>query len=271
LATHPPVDLAAEIAEMAQKVAAEQPTAVEPEGKTLAGVELARLIDHTLLKPDASAEQIARLCAEAREYGFASVCVNPTWVAACHVHLAGSSVKVCTVIGFPLGATLSEIKAMEAERAIALGAQEVDMVINIGALKDRQYDLVYQDIIGVVTVAHAQGALVKTIIETFLLSNEEKIAACVIARVADADFVKTSTGFNGGGATVEDVALMRRVVGGDMGVKAAGGVRTAVDARRMAAAGATRIGASAGVQIVQEAAEVGEGAASTVAQQGTQY
>ncbi len=214
--------------------------------------DLARYIDHTLLKPDATEEQVRRLCAEAKQYRFAAVCVNPTWVALCRELLAGSDVAVCTVVGFPLGATLTEVKAYETERSIAHGAREIDMVINIGRLKSKQYAAVAEDIAAVVQVAHRQGAIVKVIIEAALLTDEEKVEACVLAKAAGADYVKTSTGFGPGGATVEDVALMRRVVGGEVGVKAAGGIRTAEVAWQMIAAGATRIGASAGVKIVTE-------------------
>lgn len=219
--------------------------------------ELARMIDHTLLRPEATKEQILKLCAEARQYGFASVCVNPTWVRLCAEQLRGTPVLVCTVVGFPLGATLPEVKAYETERCIAEGAQEIDMVINIGALKSKDYALVERDIRGVVNAAHARGALVKVIIEAALLEREEKIMACTLAKAAGADYVKTSTGFGPGGATVEDVMLMRQVVGGEMGIKAAGGVRTYEEARSMIQAGATRIGASAGVKIVREAQGAG--------------
>lgn len=215
--------------------------------------DLARLIDHTLLKPDATEAQIRQLCQEARQYGFASVCVNPTWVRLCADLLRGSSVLVCTVIGFPLGATLTAVKAFEAERCIALGARELDMVINIGALKSKDYRTVEQDVEAVVQVSHAQGAIVKVILETALLNDEEKVEAAALAQAAGADYVKTSTGFGPGGATVADVALLRRVVGAKVGVKAAGGIRSLADAQSMLAAGATRIGASAGVKIVQEA------------------
>jgi deoxyribose-phosphate aldolase len=219
----------------------------------LSAEQLARYIDHTLLKPEASRDQILKLCREAVEHHFASVCVNPCWVRLCAEALRGSEVKVCTVIGFPLGATLSSVKAFEAEESIRQGAGEVDMVINIGALKsgDRQY--VEDDIRAVVERAHALGALVKVIIETVLLTQEEKVLACRLSQAAGADFVKTSTGFAGGGATVEDVALMRQVVGDAMGVKAAGGIRTYADALRMIQAGANRLGTSAGVQIIQGA------------------
>ena len=214
-------------------------------------LDLAKMIDHTLLKPDATQEQIAQLCFEARKHGFASVCINPTWVTLCAKLLEGSSVKVCTVIGFPLGASSPDVKAFEAQVALDQGASEIDMVINVGALKARDLELVAKDIRGVVMSAHARGAIVKVIIEAILLSDEEKTIACLLAKEAGADYVKTSTGFASGGATVHDVALMRRVVGPDMGVKAAGGVRTYEDAENMIKAGATRIGASAGVKIIQ--------------------
>ena len=214
-------------------------------------LELAKMIDHTLLKPDATQEQIAQLCFEARKYGFASVCVNPTWVELCAKLLEGSQVKVCSVIGFPLGATPPEVKAFETQNAIDHGASEIDMVINIGALKARDLELVARDIRGVVTTAHARGAIVKVIIEAVLLSDEEKTIASLLSKEAGADFVKTSTGFSSGGATVHDVALMRKAVGPEMGIKAAGGVRTYEDAEKMIQAGATRIGASAGVKILQ--------------------
>ncbi len=211
---------------------------------------IAALIDHTLLKPDATEDQIAQLCFEARKYGFASVCVNPSHVKLCAQLLKNSDVRVCTVIGFPLGASATDVKVFETEKAIRDGATEIDMVLNIGALKSRDYDYVAKDINAVVYSAHAHGAIVKVILETALLDREEKIAACLIAKEAQADFVKTSTGFSGGGATVEDVAMMREVVGPAMGVKASGGVKSMEDARQMVEAGATRIGASAGVKIV---------------------
>jgi deoxyribose-phosphate aldolase len=214
-------------------------------------MDLARTIDHTLLKPDATQDQIGQLCYEARKYGFASVCINPTWVELCAQLLQGSQVKVCTVIGFPLGATAPEVKAFEARNAIRQGASEIDMVINIGALKARDLEMVAKDIRGVVTTSHADGAIVKVIIEAVLLTDEEKTIACLLSKEAGADFVKTSTGFASGGATVHDVALMRKAVGPEMGVKAAGGVRTYEDAENMLKAGATRIGASAGVKIIQ--------------------
>jgi deoxyribose-phosphate aldolase len=212
---------------------------------------VARYVDHTLLKPEATKDQIAQLCYEARKYEFASVCVNPTHVKLCSDLLNGSSVKVCTVIGFPLGASSTDVKVFETETALHDGASEIDMVINIGALKAKDYDLVSKDINGVVRMAHASGAIVKVIIETALLDEDEKVTACLLSKEAGADFVKTSTGFSGGGATVEDVALMRKVVGPEMGVKASGGVKSYEDAKNMVKAGATRIGASAGVKIVQ--------------------
>jgi deoxyribose-phosphate aldolase len=212
---------------------------------------LANMIDHTLLKPEATRDQIAQLCFEARKHNFASVCINPTWVELCAQLLLGSPVKVCTVIGFPLGATAPEVKAFETENAIQHGASEIDMVINIGALKARDLELVARDIRGVVSAAHTRGAIVKVIIEAALLTDEEKTIACLLSKEAGADFVKTSTGFASGGATVHDVELMRRVVGPEMGVKAAGGIRTFEDADNMIKAGATRIGASAGVKIIQ--------------------
>jgi deoxyribose-phosphate aldolase len=214
-------------------------------------LKLAGMIDHTLLKPDATPDQIAQLCFEARKYGFASVCINPAWVALCAQLLQGSPVKVCTVIGFPLGASAPEVKAFETQNALDHGATEIDMVINIGALKARDLVLVAKDIRGVVNVTHARGYIVKVILETVLLTDEEKTIACLLSKEAGADFVKTSTGFAGGGATVHDVELMRRVVGPGMGVKASGGVRTYEDAESMVKAGATRIGASAGVKIIQ--------------------
>ena len=217
---------------------------------------IAQVIDHTLLKPEATREQIDRLCREALEYHFASVCVNPTHVGRCAELLRGSDVKVCTVIGFPLGATTTAVKAYETRQAIDDGATEIDMVINIGALKSGDLDAVQADIGAVVDAAHAAGALVKVIIETALLSGDEKVTACRLAQAAGAEFVKTSTGFGPGGAKVEDVALMRRVVGPEMGVKASGGVRNYADVQAMIAAGATRIGASAGVAIVSEARRV---------------
>ena len=208
-----------------------------------------KLIDHTLLKPDASAEQIKRICAEAREYGFMSVCVNPSRVKLVSDELRGSGVRTCCVIGFPLGATLSAVKAFETMQAVAAGADEVDMVINIGAAKDGNWDLVESDIRAVVSAANGY-ALVKVIIETCLLTDEEKVRACEAAMRAGADFVKTSTGFSTGGANAHDVALMRSVVGDKLGVKASGGVRTPEDAETMIAAGANRLGTSNGVKLL---------------------
>ncbi len=213
-------------------------------------LDLAKYIDHTLLRPDATQDEIDTLCDEALDNGFASVCINPFWVKRSAEKLRGSDVKVCTVIGFPLGAMTADVKAAETRKALRDGAREVDMVINVGALKSGQNDVVLKDIERVVDAAHESGAITKVILETALLTDEEKVIASSLAKRARADFVKTSTGFGGGGATVYDVALMRETVGPDMGVKASGGVRTAEDVEDMIAAGATRIGASAGVQIV---------------------
>jgi deoxyribose-phosphate aldolase len=210
---------------------------------------VAKMIDHTLLKADAAKEQIEVLCSEAKEYSFASVCVNPAWVSYASELLKGSGVDVCTVIGFPLGASTSEVKAFETKNAIENGATEVDMVINIGALKSGSSDLVEADIRAVVEAAKGK-ALTKVIIETSLLTEDEKVLACELAVKAGTDFVKTSTGFSTGGATVEDIRLMRKTVGPEIGVKASGGVRSTEDAQQMIEAGATRIGASSGVAIV---------------------
>ncbi len=212
--------------------------------------DLARYIDHTLLKPEATAAEIDRLCAEAAEHRFAAVCVNPTWVRRAADTLRGTDVAVASVVGFPFGATPTDVKAYEARRAIRDGAREIDMVINIGALKSGMHDLVREDIARVSDACREAGAANKVIIETALLTDEEKVVACQLAKQAKADFVKTSTGYAKGGATVFDVALMRETVGPRMGVKAAGGIRTAEDVQDMIAAGATRIGASAGVKIV---------------------
>jgi deoxyribose-phosphate aldolase len=212
--------------------------------------DLARYIDHTLLRPDASAAEIDTLCAEAKEHGFAAVCINPTWVRRAAENLRGTDVAVASVIGFPFGAATAEVKAHEARRAIRDGAREIDMVINIGELKSGMLDAVRADIAGVSDACHESGAANKVIIETALLTDAEKVVACRLAQQAKADFVKTSTGYAKGGATVFDVALMRETVGPKMGVKAAGGIRTAEDVQDMIAAGATRIGASAGVKIV---------------------
>ncbi|MGE7023477.1 deoxyribose-phosphate aldolase [Solibacillus cecembensis] len=208
----------------------------------------AKMIDHTLLKAEATVEQVQKICDEAKQYVFASVCVNPTWVKFCAEQLAGTEVKVCTVIGFPLGASTSAVKAYETKDAIANGAGEIDMVINIGALKDSQFNVVLEDIKAVVNAAN--GTLVKVIIETCLLTDAEKVKACELAVEAGADFVKTSTGFSTGGATAEDIALMRKTVGPTIGVKASGGVRSLEDMKAMIDNGATRIGASSGVAIM---------------------
>jgi deoxyribose-phosphate aldolase len=208
----------------------------------------AAMIDHTLLKADATRDQIATICEEAKKYVFASVCVNPTWVKYSAELLAGTEVKVCTVIGFPLGASTSTVKAFETKDAIANGAGEIDMVINIGAMKNGEFDLVRDDIKAVVDAAN--GTLVKVIIESCLLTDEEKVKACELSVEAGADFVKTSTGFSTGGATAEDIALMRKTVGPDLGVKASGGVRSLEDMQKMIENGATRIGASSGVAIM---------------------
>ncbi len=234
-------------------------------GETATAHDWASLIDHTLLKPEASDADIRRLCEEAVKYGFASVCVNPAWVKTSAEILKGTGVPVCTVIGFPLGATLPDVKAFEARRVIFNGAREVDMVINIGALKSGDDCAVEDDIRAVASAAHENGVLCKVIIETALLTDEEKVRACLAAKNAGADFVKTSTGFAKGGATVDDVALMRRTVGTGLGVKASGGVKGIEDAKAMVAAGATRIGASVGVKIAQEADGVKSSALTTSA------
>jgi deoxyribose-phosphate aldolase len=213
-------------------------------------LDLARYIDHTLLKPEASAADIDKLCDEAAQHGFASVCVNPTWVRRAANRLRDTDVAVASVIGFPFGATPSDVKAYETRRAVRDGAREIDMVINIGALKSGDHDLVRSDIARVSDACHESGAINKVIIEAALLSDAEKVIASRLAREAKADMVKTSTGYAKGGATIFDVALMREAVGPKLGVKAAGGIRTAEDVQEMIAAGATRIGASAGVKIV---------------------
>jgi deoxyribose-phosphate aldolase len=214
---------------------------------------VASMIDHTLLKPDATRKEIEDLCREAAQFGFASVCVNPAWVATAASLLRSSAVKVCSVVGFPLGATTADVKGYETRRAIFDGAREIDMVINIGALKSGDLRTVERDIEAVTSSCRECGVLSKVIIEAALLTDEEKIAACTLSKAAGADYVKTSTGFASGGATAADVALMRRVVGAEMGVKAAGGVRDLEGLKAMVAAGATRVGASAGVKIVQQA------------------
>jgi deoxyribose-phosphate aldolase len=215
--------------------------------------EVARLIDHTLLRPDATSRDIELLCAEALEHGFAAVCVNPTWVQHAHARLAGGQTAVCTVVGFPLGATTTPVKSYEARAAIADGAAEIDVVIDIGRLKSGDAAVVQRDLAAVVLVCRQGRAICKVIIEAALLTEDEKIAACRIAMAAGADYVKTSTGFGPGGATVADVQLMSRAVGGKMGIKAAGGIRDLAAVERLIAAGATRIGTSAGVAIVREA------------------
>jgi deoxyribose-phosphate aldolase len=224
--------------------------------------EIASLIDHTLLKPEASRDEIRKLCQEAAHFGFASVCINPWNVPLAAEMLRGTKVKVCTVVGFPLGATLPQVKIYEAEEAIRLGAQEIDMVINIGALKSGQHDVVESDIRGVVDASHRGGAICKVILETAFLTQEEKTRTSAAAKRAGADFVKTSTGFSTAGATAEDVALMRTVVGPEIGIKAAGGVRSFADLKKMVRAGATRIGASASVKIMEEAANAETGSVS---------
>ena len=215
---------------------------------------IAALIDHTILKADATRADVLKVCREARQYGFASVCVNPFWVPLVRSELAGTQVKVCTVVGFPLGATSTESKASEAAIAVRNGAQEVDMVINVGALKSGEHDAVKADIAAVVKASHSGGAIVKVILETSLLDDTEKAIACVLAKEAGADFVKTSTGFSTAGATAHDIALMRQAVGPELGVKASGGIRSLQDLNTMTAAGATRIGASASVKIVEATA-----------------
>lgn len=275
-----PVDLARLVAIMAQEVIAQTgalasarrcgchsvvedccPERMQPivaAGATRLGVNasggapggVAGYIDHTLLKPDATRGEIEKLCREAAEFHFATVCVNPAWVCLCASLLRGSGVGVCSVVGFPLGATTPDVKAYETRRAVFDGATEIDMVINVGALKSGDVRLVERDIDAVTSVCRSTGATSKVIIEAALLNDDEKTIACTLAKAAGADYVKTSTGFGPGGATVADVALMRRVVGPEMGVKAAGGVRDLEGLQAMVAAGATRVGASAGVKIV---------------------
>lgn len=218
---------------------------------------IARLIDHTLLKPEATRAEVEQLCAEALQYGFASVCVNPFWVPLAASRLTGSAVKTCTVVGFPLGATSTESKVAEARIATSAGATEIDMVINIGALCGGEKKAVEDDIRAVAEVTHAAGATLKVIIETALLDNHQKALACQLAKSAGTDFVKTSTGFSKSGATVADVALMRQTVGPDLGVKASGGVRSLEELQAMVSAGATRIGTSSGVKIVEAAGIAG--------------
>ncbi len=233
-----------------------------PAGVGAVPAELAKLIDHTLLKPEATRDEVVKLCEEARAHRFASVCVNTTWVALCKSLLAGTDVMVCAVVGFPLGAMAPTAKAYEARDAVRAGAREIDMVLNIGAMKSKDYETVFEDICRVVKASAPAG--VKVILETSALTHEEKIIACSLSKLAGAAFVKTSTGFGKGGATVEDVALMRQLVGNDVGVKASGGVRTAEDVVRMAQAGANRIGASASVAIVSGKTD-GKGAGKAAA------
>jgi deoxyribose-phosphate aldolase len=291
-----PVDLARLVAMMAQEVIAQTgamsparrcgchaviedccPGRMQPivdAGATRLGVNasggapngVAGFIDHTLLKPDATRAEIETVCREAAEFHFATVCVNPVWVTLCATLLRNTGVGVCSVVGFPLGATTPDVKAYEARRAIFDGAREVDMVINVGALKSGDVRLVERDIDAVTSVCRSTGATSKVIIEAALLNDDEKTIACTLAKAAGADYVKTSTGFGPGGATVADVALMRRVVGPDMGVKAAGGVRDLAALQAMVAAGATRVGASAGVKIVRE--QTGTRAGATAAGDG---
>ena len=215
---------------------------------------VARLIDHTLLRPEATRDDILRVCREARQYGFAAVCINPFWVPLVARELSGTPVNVATVAGFPLGATSTESKMSETAAALKVGAREIDMVLNVGALRSGDLDTVKHDIESIAGLCHEAGAIVKVILETALLDNHQKAVACTLARMAGADFVKTSTGFGPAGATAHDVALMRQVVGPEMGVKAAGGIRTLEDLRRMVAAGANRIGVSSSVAIVEASA-----------------
>jgi deoxyribose-phosphate aldolase len=219
-------------------------------GKEIKDANVAGMIDHTMLNPDATPDQISQLCDEAKKYSFASVCINPAYVQLCKKLLVGSNVKVCTVIGFPLGSTTTEVKTAETEQVIENGAEEVDMVINVGQLKGGNFDYVENDIRSVVNVAKRNNVLTKVIIEAALLTDKEKVEASLISKKTGADFVKTSTGFSKGGATVGDVALMKYVVGKGVGVKAAGGIRSKEDAEAMIASGADRIGASASVKIV---------------------
>ena len=219
--------------------------------EAVAPANIASYIDHTLLKPEASEADVLKVCAEAVDYKFKSVCVNPVWVKTVTKALKGSGVLTCSVIGFPLGATPSDVKAFEARGAVLDGADEIDMVINMASARANDKGALVEDIRAVSEVVHAGQAILKVIIETSMLSDEQKVIACEAAVEAGVDFVKTSTGFNGGGATVEDVALMRKTVGPDLGVKASGGVRSLADAQAMIAAGATRIGASSGIAIVK--------------------
>jgi deoxyribose-phosphate aldolase len=241
-----------ELVELARAYEQQLPDLQLPDGH-LSGQSLAKWIDHTLLKPEATPEQVTKLCEEAREYQFASVCINPVYVPLARRLLEGSGVMVCTVVGFPLGATLTDVKGEETRFSIEQGAQEIDMVVQIGLLKAGEFGAVADDIQRVVEISHPHGAKVKVILEMALLTRFEKIMGCLITRMLGADFVKTSTGFGPGGATVEDVELMRRVVGLQTEVKAAGGIRSLADAYAMLQVGATRLGTSAGVKLVQEA------------------
>ena len=241
-------DLLSQAADYDQQLPPPPPLLTPPLGK-----EVAMWIDHTLLKPDATSHQIKNLCHDALKYHFAAVCVNPAYVLQAQKLLVNSGVAICTVIGFPLGATLPTVKAIEALSCLQAGATEIDMVLNIGALKSGNYGLVLNEIQSVVQIVHNQGGIVKVILETALLSRQEKIIACLVSKVAGADFVKTSTGFGPGGASIEDVGLMCRAIGPGMRVKASGGIRNLTDALMMIQAGATRIGTSAGVTIVEEA------------------
>lgn len=225
----------------------------EKSNLTISATDLAKMIDHTLLKPEATEQQVYKLCNEAAENSFGAVCVNPCWVKTCVRALEGSSVEVAVVVGFPLGATTTAAKRAEAAEALKNGAKELDMVLNIGQLKSGLLDAAMKDMQSLARLAHKHGALLKVILETCLLSDEEKVVACKLAMQAGADFVKTSTGFSSGGATVEDVALMRETVGPELGVKASGGIRTYEDALNMVKAGANRLGCSAGIQIIKEA------------------
>lgn len=234
----------------------------DPDSKTLmsySAPSIAKLIDHTLLRPEATRDQILQLCREALQYNFASVCLNGYWAPLAAAELQGSAVKVCTVVGFPLGANSTDSKVAETESVLRAGAQEIDMVQNIGALRGDEYEAVEEEVALVAAVCHRAGAILKVILETALLTDDQKTAACNLAKSAGADFVKTSTGFSSSGATVHDVQLMRRAVGPEMGVKASGGIRTLDDLQKMIAAGATRIGASAGVAIIEAAATAAPG------------
>lgn len=220
---------------------------------------IAKYIDHTILKPEATSEEVERICSEAMEYGFATVCVNPSFIPVCFDVMKFSKTKICTVVGFPLGSTTTNMKRLETEEAVDAGAEEIDMVMNIGRLKENDFEYVYDDIFQVANTTLQLNKLCKVIIETCILTDEEKVRACLLAKAAGANFVKTSTGFSKGGASVEDIFLMRNVVGNNMGVKASGGIRTFEDAEKMIKAGANRIGASASVAIVSGKLKVKDG------------